>query len=175
MIATVRDSATLAKVALERIGAAFAGRQPPSVMTDSMQLSDNEYAEVMSFKGLRWQEVTFDQVQQSADAVFWFSPEAFAYYLPGILAAGLREGRCDSNAYDSLLGMLDRSPEPDFWDDFFVPRWLLLSANEIDGVVAWLDWLQDMEPGEAFSGTYQRAQDTLLLLKLLADEQGRRV
>ena len=70
---------------------AFADRSAPSAMTDSLQLSDSEYAEVMSFQGLRWQDVTFEHVQQYSDAVFWFSPTAFCYYLPGLLAPGLRE------------------------------------------------------------------------------------
>ncbi len=173
VIGATRDSATLAAVALDRINAAFAERMSPSELTASMQLSDSEQAEVMSFEGLRWQDVTFDQVQRCADAVFWFSPEAFVYFLPGILAAGLREARSDANAYDSLVGMLDRSPEPEHWDDFFVPRWSSLSAGEIDGVAAWLDWLQGVEPDEVFTGTYRRARDTLALLQMLAEEQGR--
>ena len=164
MIGATQDSSTLAAVALERIRTAFAERTVPSALTDSMQLSDSEYAELMSFQGLRWQDVDFDQVRQSADALFWFSPEAFVYYLPGILAAGLREARTDSNAYNALIGMLD-------WDEFFVPRWSLLSADEIDGVAAWLDWLQSVESDEVFSGTYHRAQDTLTLLKMLAEDR----
>ena len=145
----------------------------PSVLTDSLQLSDSEYSEVMSFEGLSWQDVTFEQVGRSPGAVFWFSPEAFSYYLPGFLAAGLREARCDSNAYDSIIGMLDRSPEPDYWDDFFVPRWYRLSVDEIDGVAAWLTWLEVARPEEAFSNTYRRARDTLTLLRMLAEDQGR--
>ena len=68
---------TLAATALNLIGEAFADRVPPSAMTDSMQLSDVEYDEVMSFDGMRWQDAQFDQVEKNADAVFWFSPEAF--------------------------------------------------------------------------------------------------
>ena len=165
--------ATLASVARKCIGRAFAGREMPPTLTDSLQLSDSEYAEVMSFRGLRWENVTFEQVRQCPDVVFWFSPEAFGYYLPGILAAGLTEARCDSNAYDSIIGMLDRSPEPDYWDDFFVPRWTRFSVDEIDGVAAWLDWLQAVQPDEAFSDTYRRAQDTLALLRMLAEDRGR--
>jgi hypothetical protein len=96
---------------------AFADRSAPSAMTDSVQLSDAEYAEVMSFRGLRWQDVTFEHVQQYSDAVFWFSPTAFCYYLPGLLAPGLRE-----------------------------MRWPLLSADEIEAVASWVRWLETVEP-----------------------------
>lgn len=166
-----RNPGAAAEAALALIAQAFAGRAPPAVLTDSMQLTDAEYEEVMSFEGLDWQDVTFEQVRRCPDAVFWFSPEAFCYYLPGILAAGLRAASCDSNVYDSLIGMLDRSLEPAFWDDFFAPRWPVLSANEIDAVAAWLAWLKIVQPDECFPNTYARAEDTLMLLGLLAEER----
>jgi len=156
---------TQAAAALERIHAAFADLAPPATMTDSKQLSDYEYAEVMSFEGVPWQEVTFVQIADNSDAVFWFAPEAFCYYLPGFLAAGLKANRWDTNAYDSLIGMLDRSPEPDYWDDFFRPRWTLLSAAQIEAVAAWVNWLQVVQPEAYFGKTYDRALDTLTLLK----------
>jgi hypothetical protein len=162
---TIEHSASLATAALARIETAFADRAPPSVMSDSKQLSDVEYEEVMSFAGLRWQDVGFDQVMRQADAVFWFAPEAFCYYLPGLLTAGLRANRHDSNAYDALIGMLDRSPNPDYWDDFFAPRWPLLSADELDAVAAWVRWLRAVQPDAFHANTYDRVEETLRLLK----------
>ena len=154
-----------AEVALDLISAAFANRAKPSVLTDSKQLSDFEYEEVIAFQGMRWQDVTFVQVEQYPDAVFWFSPEAFCYYLPGILAAGLRVNRWDLNAYDSLIGCLDRSPRPDYWDDFFLPRWTRLTVAEVNAVAAWARWLELVQPDAFHSNTYDRVQDTLTLLK----------
>jgi hypothetical protein len=156
---------TLRARALELIGSAFAGRGAPAVMSDSMQLSDVEYEEVMSFRGMRWEDVAFDQVQRNSDAVFWFAPEAFCFYLPGLLVASLREDRLDANACDALIGMLDRSPVPDYWDDFFAPRWTLLSAPELDAVAAWLAWFEAVEPDAFHENTYERARETLELLK----------
>jgi hypothetical protein len=151
--------------ALELIGSAFSGRDVPAILTDSMQLSDVEYEEVMSFEGMRWEDVTIDQVRDYSDAVFWFAPEAFCYYLPGFLAASSRADGLDANAFDALIGMLDRSPEPAYWDDFFAPRWTLLSAPELDAVVAWVDWFESVEPESFHDGTYDRARETLRLLK----------
>ncbi len=156
---------SLIATVLSLIGEAFADRTPPSAMTTSEQLSDVEYEEVMSFEGMRWQELTFDQVEKNADAVFWFSPEAFCYYLPGLLAAGLRENRWDTNAYDALFGMLDRSPEPDYWDDFFRPRWLLLSVEEIEAVRSWVRWFERVQPDAFQSNTFERVENTLTLLQ----------
>lgn len=158
-------SQSQAASALDLISNAFSNRAPPLLLTDSMQLTDHEYAEVISFQGLSWQNVTFAQVERYPDVVFWFSPEAFCYYLPGILVAGLRENRWDTNAYDSLIDCLDRSPEPDYWDDFFLPRWPSLSAEEIDAVAAWVRWMTIVQPDDIHGNVYERVQDTLTLLK----------
>lgn len=168
-----RDTADAqAAVALDAIERAFARREPPSVVTDSMQLTPGEYVEVMSFDGMDWRNVTVEQVERCGDAVFWFSPEAFCYYLPGILAAGLKSRRSDLNAYDSLIGSLDRSPQPDYWDDFFLPRWPSLSGAEIDAVAAWVSWLEIAEPDQVFGNTYERVRDTLILLRAMAERPG---
>ena len=163
MTGTASDK--LAAIALEAIRTAFASRPQPAQLTDSMQLSDIEYAEVMAFEGLLWQDVSFALIEENADAVFWFAPQAFCYYLPGFLAAGLREQRWDTNAYDAIIGCLDRSPEPDYWDDFFRPRWTLLRQAEIDAVGAWTEWLEAVQPDITFGNSYERARDTLALLK----------
>ena len=158
------DGLRQAEIALGLISEAFANRPRPALLTDSLQLTDGEYAEVMSFEGLDWRDVTFALIEQSPDAVFWFSPAAFCYYLPGIMAAGLREMRWDSNAYDALIGSLDRSPEPDYWDDFFQPRWPRLSTAEIDAVTAWVHWLALVDPDQVYDNVYTRVNDTLTLL-----------
>jgi hypothetical protein len=142
---------------------AFASRSIPTVMTTSVQLSGLEYEEVMAFSGKSWDVVTFDMVERYADAVFWFAPKAFCYYLPGFLAAGLQAGRRDSNAYDALIGMLDRSAEPDNWDEFFVERWPLLSADELDAVALWMQWFEESDV--YFPNTFERVLETLSLLK----------
>ena len=160
-----KNGESVPEAVLQSIAGAFGGRRQPTVMTTSQQLSDAEYEEVMAFRGMAWDAVTFDLVEQCADAVFWFAPEAFCYYLPGILSAGLKEDRRDSNAYDALIGMLDRSAEPGYWDEFFVERWPLLSADELDAVALWIKWFETAEPDAFFPNTFERVQSTLDLLK----------
>lgn len=151
--------------ALDQVQSAFSDRAPPKKITDSKQLSDSEYAEVMSFEELKWREVSVALIEQAPDAVFWFSPEAFCYYLPGVLTAGLRAGRSDLLYFDSLIGCLDRNPEPDYWDDFFFPRFTLLSPEEITAVSAWAHWMELVEPDGYHELTYQRVKGTLELLR----------
>ena len=47
------------------IEAAFGERAAPSAMTDSLQLSDAEYTEIMAFDGLVWQENERVQIAES--------------------------------------------------------------------------------------------------------------
>ena len=164
------SAAAKAFLALDLIEQAFAHRRRPDAMTDSLQLSDIEFDEVMSFDKVDWHDVDFDLIERSADAVFWFAPKAFCYYLPGFLAAGLKADRTDTNAYDSLIGMLDRKPEPDYWDDFFRLRWTLLTVEEIDAVSAWARWLEEIEPGLAGGDVAQRVQDALTWLRWRRDD-----
>ncbi len=147
------------------VTAAFADRPPPALLTDSQQLSDFEHDEVMVFDQMRWQDIELAHVEQAADAVFWFSPEAFCYYLPGFLLAGLRENDVGSNAFDSIIGCLDRSPEPDYWDDFFRPRFTRFTVPELDAILAWVCWMEMVQPDAFHDTTYQRVRDTLELLK----------
>lgn len=169
---TAASAPSLATIARDLIEQAFAHREPPTVLSDSLQLSDLEHAEVMAFHRLEWQAVDFALIERCADAIFWFAPIAFCYYLPGFLAAGLRESRTDTNAYDALIGMLDRSPEPDYWDDFFRPRWTLLTVHEIDAVATWARWLGSVEPDLAGGDVAPRVQDTLTLLRWAAEDAG---
>lgn len=173
-LARERELSALAdELVLATIQRAFAHRAPPATMTDSLQLSDVEYAEVMSFEGQTWSQIRFDAVERNSDAVFWFSPEAFAYFLPGFLSAGLRENRCDANAYDALIGMLDRSTEVEHWDDFFSPRFGLLTLPELRAFSAWVDWFETLQPDAFFPNTFDRARETLLLLELHQQEESR--
>lgn len=61
--------------------------------------------------------------------------------------------------------MLDRSAELDYWDDLFLPRWPLLTAAEIEAVVAWARWLEMVQPEAFHINTYVRVHETLALLK----------
>lgn len=154
---------------LEQVAQSFAHRPPPTVITDSMQLTEGEFAEVMAFDGLHWQDVTLALVEQCPDVVFWFSPEAFCYYLPGLFSAGLRENRADLMAYDALLSTLDRSPVPAYWDDFVLPRLPLLSVEEVDAVSAWATWVEHVAGDDVYGNLHERVQTTLRLLRERAE------
>jgi hypothetical protein len=118
----------------------------------------------MSFWGQPWSSVTGSQLEKHFEAIFWFSPEAFCYYLPGILTAGIKENKPGLIVNQSLINMLDRSPDPASWDEFFVARWPQLTAGECEAIQHWILWLSSIEERSADS-SLARGFDTLELLK----------
>ncbi len=150
---------------LNALSEAFGERRRPETLIGSDQLSKDELAEVMSFSGKHWSEVTCETLAENHGAVFWFSPEAFCFYLPGILSCGVAAERPDLLAYDAILGMLDRSPEPAYWDDFFLARWPLLGVEECAACQAWLRWLASVGADLHRESSVFRALETLDLLK----------
>jgi hypothetical protein len=61
--------------------------------------------------------------------------------------------------------MLDRSPDPNSWDEFFIARWPLLTARECEATQAWILWLSSFDDGSYSEIALARAFDTLELLK----------
>jgi hypothetical protein len=129
------------------------------------QLAAHERDDVMSFRGKPWASVTGAQLERYFEAIFWLTPEAFCYYLPGIFAAGIRENKPWLIVNHSLINMLDRSPDPDSWDDFFLARWTRLTVRECEAAQSWVLWLSSWESSSYPEIALTRAFDTLELLK----------
>lgn len=150
---------------LQLIEEAFRHRRMPASFLISEQLAAHELDDVMSFWGKPWSCVTGAQLEKYFEAIFWFTAEAFCYYLPGILSAGIRENEPGLIVNHSLVNMLDRSPEPGSWDDFFVARWSQLTARECEATQAWTLWLSSCGDSSYSEIALARAFDTLELLK----------
>lgn len=150
---------------LDLIRTAFADRQKPKTLTESASLSKHELEDVIFFQGKDWGTLSGDDIQPHHEAIFWFSPEAFCYYLPGLLSAGIKENRPDLLVFDSIINMLDRSADPYLWDEFFMHRWPLLNKEECSALKAWVFWLEQSNDYFQFSDSCARAVETLDLLE----------
>lgn len=144
---------------------AFSHRRMPTVFLVSGQLAAHECDDIMAFWGKPWSNVTGAQLEKHFEAISWFTPEAFCYYLPGIFSAGINEDKPWLIVNHSLISMLDRSPDPGLWDDFFLVRWPLLTAEECGATQEWILWLSSFENGSFSEDSLSRAFDTLDLLK----------
>lgn len=150
---------------IDVIREAFRGRVMPAVMVSSLEVSPEEYREVMILDKRHWSSITCEELDHHHEIVFWLSPMAFCYFLPGIMSAGIKEGRPDLLVNYSIIGMLDRTPEPDYWDSFFVERWPLLSMEECEAVQEWVFWLSSFKDLSFYENSFERALDTLDCLK----------
>lgn len=154
------DNTTL----LAAIRSAFSHRRKPESAVRDGAPNTDEYQDAATFNGKDWELVSCGDLENYPAAVSGFSAEAFCYYLPGILSAGLREGRADLLVNSALVYMLDRGNGPSSWDDFFIEHWGSLNKAECDATQRWLLWLSESEPPEFNDDELARAFDTLNVL-----------
>jgi hypothetical protein len=158
----------------EKIERAFSSRSKPAQvrLADEIFQLDSDVEEALWFSGRDWHELTWQDWQEHSDAFFFFDPEAFAYYLPSILLLSAQNPNESLNAADSLIGELDRTPDPEEWSEAFLSRFLELNLAELDTLKEWLLQVCEYDPykrwGVAASGpgdSFGRAFDTLDLLQ----------
>ena len=124
----------------------------------------SEYLEALNFHGLSWEVMDSDFLVKNSDALYAVTPEAFCYYLPAFLVHGFEHRQTPPIYVDAILGMLDRSPNPDLWDDSFRRRWTLLHIDECQVVEKWILALSECSEGAFDQLILDRAFDTVQLL-----------
>jgi hypothetical protein len=144
---------------------AFGWRSPPDKLTDSVQIGAEDMADLVTFARNSWAETTVVLWEQHFDVIHYFSPLAFCYYLPGVIKATVEANEANLVVVGSVIGQLDRSPTPAWWDDHFLSRWPLLTAPELDVMQAWIIWLTTCGHNPFWQGELDRAFDTLSLLQ----------
>lgn len=153
---------------IEKIERAFSEREKPLSLSGAQSIDPEDMQEIRFFQGKQWDELTSEMLE-SRDALFYHSSgEAFCYYLPGILTCGIKENNPHISIYDSIVSSLDRTPNPDYWDDFFLERWPKLLRAELDAVESWVFWLSDYPDWSAREHSLSRTVDTLSLLQARA-------
>jgi hypothetical protein len=158
----------------DKIRRAFASRPKPEEAVDvnnQIQM-DSDVEEGMWFSGRNWQEITWKDWQAHSSAIYYFSKDAFAYYLPSVLLLSLRNPEESLNAADSILMSLDRSPSTEGWNDGFVDHFIGLRDEEYGVMKEWLLELCEYPTYQGY-GTSQsgpgerlaRAFETVVLLQ----------
>ena len=171
----------------EKIEQAFAGRQKPLNLVEAANLvyPDCDVEDGLWFTGRDRYEITWQNWQEHSSAINFFVPDAFAYYLPSVLLLSSQNPADALMAADLLISELDQSPDPEWWTDGLLRRFLGLNPAELNVLKEWL--LQVCEyvayKGLGFAGsgpgdTFGRAFDTVDLLlreverRRLTDGQG---
>jgi len=171
---TVRGFAVSAQMNLaEKIERAFASRQKPAQVRlgDEVIQLDSDVEDALWFSGYDWDKLTWQNWQEHSSAIYYFDPEAFAYYLPSVLILAAQNPSDSLGAADSLINQLDRSPDMEGWTEGFANRFLGLNPAELNVLKEWLLRVCEYAPykgwGTAASGpgdTFGRAFDTIDLI-----------
>lgn len=157
----------------EKIESAFSHREKPTVLSTSTSLAPDETEELDRFADKLWSDITCIDVQNIGDAIYHFSGEAFCYFLPGFLLAGIRTDDPESLAFNYIIYSLDRSPVVEYWDAQFLSRWPLLTTDEISAVQEWLLWLVEaLDDPDPTGNAFDRCFDTLELLRIQKESTG---
>lgn len=141
---------------------AFGWRERPDRVTRVDATRTDIYEDAEALAGLLWQEVSVALLEQYPSCVYGMSGPAFAYYLPGIMAAAYSSRRTDLLVVDALMLMLDTSGQPELWDGLLIEHWSQLRPSEYAAVAQWFTWMHDTDPAAfSYDNTYQRIISTL--------------
>lgn len=152
---------------VRQIERAFAHREKPDVLINrSIPVADDE--DVLWFAGRDWREITLQDWNGHSDAFFRFAPDAFRYYLQSILCLAAKNPEENLLAADALVNCLDRTPNPEWWDQFLLDCLYGLRVDEYDAISSWIVMLSERKSYE--EGSLTRAYRTIHLLRAEAEK-----
>lgn len=153
---------------VRQIERAFAHREKPEVLIDrSIPVADDEDA--LWFAGRDWREITPQDWKDHYDAFFRFAPDAFRYYLQSILCLVATNPDENLLAADALINCLDRTPNPEWWDEFVLTRLSGLQIDEYDAIGGWIAMLSGNSKVYT-EDSLTRAYQTIWLLQAEAEK-----
>lgn len=146
-----------------QIETAFRVRTPPQSTVESGSISTPEQLDAIWFVGRNWRDISRADWESHGDAFYAFSPKAFVYFLPSILMVSVERPGEYFGVAESLIGILDRSPVVENWDEFLVSRLCGLNSSEYAAISEWLLRLSQHDFPYDSDGI-ARAFDTVQLL-----------
>lgn len=150
---------------INQIEHAFGHRLKPSNVVDARNPVGSDERDALWFAGRSWQEVTWESWEDHSGALYAFTPEAFAYYLPSILSLSSLHPEKWLGPADTLLRVLDRSPLVEHWDSFIATRLVGLQTAEYEALKEWLLSLSGHKDSEAEDALGRALETVDLLLK----------
>ena len=150
----------------DEIKIAFTNRSRPVVDPDYVAYDESEKHDLECFHEHDWQDLSLQDIEERDGVWFHLSPSGFSYYLPALMLVSFESSRPDLAAVDNVISELDRSPNPDYWSDLFVEKWLSFSVEQYEVIENWLCWLfTNSSAVSVYENTGDRCLDTVELLK----------
>jgi hypothetical protein len=150
---------------LENIQKFSSHSEKPFFSVKSISADPSEINAINTLISKEWNDITCDFLESSFD-IFLILPESlFKYYLPRIMFCSVEEDCPNLIINHSLVNMLDRSPNQEYWDEYFIKRWGGYNSFQYDVIEEWLIWISS-NPKSGFSEeSVDRAFDTVMLLR----------
>lgn len=124
---------------------------------------DRQYEETNYFLNRDWRTLTIQELQENPDVISGTNPEAYCYFLPGILCAAYQENIINISVVDFILWNLqfyDSNKETtELEKNYSYVRWIQLTKAELLAVKEWLNWFYESNGIE--SDEYKVACETL--------------
>ncbi len=149
---------------LADIKSAFAHRPMPTVVT-AYEDDPVDGADAAWFRGKRVESLGAADWRGRETALFFFTNEAFCYYLQNVMIIGLNE-KSGVDVVGTLLARLDR-PKLSYWHQTDAALFSTLQAAELAAMRDWL--IQLSEVGQYDDDLVSNVERTLIL----AEEQNR--
>jgi hypothetical protein len=137
---------------------AFATVHRPSDENLCASVGYEELKDTEPFRGRDWRDLDPAVLLRHQYALFWFTPEAFHYYLPAFLIAGIQRPRA---LYVITLLQILRPTKGAAAAAFARERWTLLTNSQIQALEEWLSWLLS----QAKPGAKGEIEDALRVVK----------
>ncbi len=124
--------------------------------------------DIAAYRNIERYEMTCEWLSHNYDGFYYFSSEQFAYYLPGIMVATLREGCSFLWVVSSIIGTLDLVREMESKATFGIDTsgfseriWRVFTAEELRCVWKWVECLKQMDDIEYTPEELLRVQGRL--------------
>jgi hypothetical protein len=95
------------------------------------------------FRGKKWQELDLLTLRRNRDSVFFFTPEAYHFYLPSFLICILDDHDEADAITDTVLYSLTTRGKSDEEKNFVLKRLALFTKEERDVITLFIKWLKD--------------------------------
>jgi len=158
---------------IERVERVFASRKMPVELVGRVEpgsySSDEQHA--LWFAQRDWRSLTSEDWIKHGDAVFRFTHEAFAYYLPSLLKISIEAPDKWLNAASAIVTLLESGSALENWGYSHKSGFVGFSCDEFAIIREWLLFFQDRETYNEPYGT-ERVNRALGTLRILQDRTG---
>lgn len=150
---------------IEATKKAFSWRQKPRQLTDSSQLSREDWSDLLKFSENDWKNIKSADWERGFDIIHWFSPSVFQYYLPSLIKVSIEDNEPNLIAVISVIDMLDSSHIVEYWHEYFLSRWGGFTKDEYAVIQDWVWWMSSFDDKAIADDSLMRALQTLELLE----------